>query len=376
MITVPEKLKASVAKILEEADITIGGDKPWDVHIKNDRAYLRVLSSGTLGLGESYMAGDWDCDRLDIAVDKIYKAHLETYIKKNPRFIAQVISAKIRNYGTKNQIPEIAAHYDLGNDLYEAMLDKRMAYTCAYWKGAKNLDEAQENKFDLICRKLELKPGMTVLDIGGGWGSFIKYAAEKYGISGVMVSIAKEQVAWAQEACKGLPVECRVQDYRDVTGTFDRVVSIGLFEHIGPKNYKTYMQVVRRCLKEDGLTLLHTISARRTDPTMDPWIHKYVFPNGILSSLKQIAEVAEDYFVVEDMQNIGANYDLTLMAWYENFEKNWKGDLEKKYGGETFYRMWRMYLLTCAGGFRARENELYQLVMSPHGVPGGYIAAR
>jgi len=373
---VPSKLKNSVAEILRQADVIVDGDRPWDVRVKNDRAYLKLLGGGSLGLGESYMAGDWECDRIDIAVDKIYRANLAQYITRNPRFILQAASAKLKNYGSKKEAFQVGEqHYDLGNDLYKAMLDSRMIYSCAYWKNAKNLEEAQEAKLDLICKKLHLKPGMTMLDIGGGWGGLAKFAAEKYGVTCTIVSVSKEQMKLAAELCKGLPVECKVQDYRDVTGLYDRVVSVGMFEHVSPKYYRTYMEVVKRCLKDDGLSLLHTIASKITDLNVDPWVHKYIFPNSVLPSLKLIAESSEKLFIIEDVHNFGPDYDTTLMAWYENFEKSWKGPLAEKYG-ETFYRMWRLYLLMCAGSFRSSELELYQVVLAPIGRTGTYQAVR
>ena len=189
------------------------------------------------------------------------------------------ICFKLFNYQSKARAFQIGEHhYDLGNDLFEKMLDKRMIYSCGYWKNAKTLDEAQEAKLDLICRKLYLKPGMKVLDIGCGWGGFAFFAAEKYGVEVVGVSVSKEQIAYAEAKRGKLPVTFLLQDYRDITGSFDRVVSVGMFEHVGYKNYTEFMTVVNRCMKDDGLCLLHTIGATITSFHPDPWIQKYIFP--------------------------------------------------------------------------------------------------
>jgi cyclopropane-fatty-acyl-phospholipid synthase len=256
-------------------------------------------------------------------------------------------------------------HYDLGNDLYTAMLDKRLNYTCAYWKNARNLDEAQEAKLELVCRKIGIHPGMRILELGCGWGSFAKYAAEKYNASILGVTVSKEQVALGMELCKGLPVELRMQDYREVTGTFDAVISIGVMEHVGYKNYGEYMRVVDRCLKENGIAFVHTIGGNQSYTTGEPWTDKYIFPNGLLPSMAQLSKAMEEKFVMEDWHNIGPNYDPTLMAWHANFEKAWP-DLKKNYD-DRFYRMWRYYLLSSAGAFRARNQQLWQIVFTRQG---------
>jgi cyclopropane-fatty-acyl-phospholipid synthase len=255
------------------------------------------------------------------------------------------------------------------------MLDKRMNYSCAYWKGARTLNKAQENKLELICKKLYLKPGMKVLDIGCGWGAFAKYAAEKYGVEVVGITVSKEQVALAKELCTDLPVEFRLQDYRDVNEKFDRVVSVGMIEHVGYRNYRDYFKVAERCLNDDGLFLLHTIGEVRSVKNINAFTHKYIFPNGMLPSIAQLAKAAEGLFLIEDLHNFGADYDKTLMAWYENFKNSW-AEIKDQYD-ERFYRMWSYFLLSSAGGFRARNtNQLWQIVLSKKGVSGGYLSFR
>ena len=254
------------------------------------------------------------------------------------------------------------------------MLDKRLTYTCGYWKNAKDLNEAQEAKLDLVCRKIGLKRGQSVLDIGSGWGSFIGYAAEKYGASAVGLTVSKEQKELANELYDNLPVEIRLQDYRDINEKFDHVVSLGMFEHVGYKNYRTYMEVVHGVLKSDGIFLLHTIGGNKSVFSSDPWFHKHIFPNSMLPSIKQIGQSIEGLFVMEDWHNFSADYDKTLMAWHKNFEDNW--DKIKSNYDDRFYRMWRYYLLSFAGSFRARKNQLWQIVLSKKGIAGGYKSIR
>jgi cyclopropane-fatty-acyl-phospholipid synthase len=265
-------------------------------------------------------------------------------------------------------------HYDIGNDLYERMLDRRRIYSCAYWKQAATLDQAQEAKLELVCRKLELKPGMRVLDIGCGWGGAAQYAAERYGVEVHGVTISEEQAKHAQAICQGLPVVIELKDYRQIEGKFDRVYSLGMFEHVGYKNYRTYFDVVKRCLAEDGLFLLHTVGGNASDTTANPWVERYIFPNSMLPSVAQIGAVTENFMVMEDWQNLGPDYSRTLLAWYENFERHWP-ELRQRYDGR-FYRVWRYYLLGFAGAFRARHIQLWQVVLSPRGLLYRYDAPR
>lgn len=367
--------KQTVETILALADIRLNGERPWDMQVHNEKLFDRVLAQGSLGLGEAYMDGWWDVQSLDQFFTRVLNARLETKIPRNIGLIFTAAKARLMNQQSKSKAFEIGeAHYDIGNDLYQAMLDARLTYTCGYWKEATTLNEAQEAKLDVVCQKLQLKPGQRVLDIGCGWGSFLKFAAEKYGIQGVGVTVSKEQVTLARELCTDLPIEIRLQDYREVKEQFDHVVSLGMFEHVGMKNYRTFMEVVNSCLKDDGLFLLHTIGGLRSVTHTDPWISKYIFPNSMLPSMVQIGASIEQLFVMEDWHSFGAYYDNTLMAWFQNFDHAWP-ELRETYG-DRFYRMWKYYLLSCAGSFRSRHNQLWQIVLSKHGVPGGYQRVR
>ena len=370
----PARFETAVRDILSPAGIFIDGDSPWDLHVNNKRFYPRVLREGSIGLGESYMDGWWECEELDAFFARLLPSDPRARIRKNWRLLLHVLGSTVLNPGKEPRAFEVGRrHYDKGNALFSRMLDKRMAYSCGYWKDSSTLDQAQEAKLELICRKLGLKAGDRVLDVGCGWGSFAKYAAEKYGASVVGISISKEQLALGKELCRGLPVELRLQDYRDVNGEFDHIVSVGMFEHVGLRNYRTYMTKLRDCLKTHGRFLLHTIGGNTSDLADDPWIDRYIFPNSFIPSLKQIAKSLEGLFVVEDVQNIGYHYDATLMAWSRNFDNNWP-QLKDSYD-ERFRRMWRYYLLSCAGAFRSRWLQVWQLVLSKEGMPGGYDRA-
>jgi cyclopropane-fatty-acyl-phospholipid synthase len=355
-------------ELLDLAGIAVNGSRPWDIQVHEARFYDRVLQQATLGLGEAYMDGWWDCEAIDQFIDRALRASLDVKVRRNWRLLFQVMRSRLLNLQAPTKAFEVGErHYDLGNDLYRAMLDKRLNYTCGYWRDATTLDEAQEAKLDLVCKKIGLEPGMRVLELGCGWGSFAKYAAERYGAHVLGVTVSKEQVALGMEMCQGLPVELRLQDYREVESTYDAVISIGVMEHVGYKNYGTYMQVTDRCLKEGGIAFVHTIGNNRSVTTGDPWTDKYIFPHGMLPSIAQLGAAMEGRFVMEDWHNIGPHYDRTLMAWHANFEAAWP-ELKGRYD-ERFYRMWRYYLLSSAGGFRARHMQLWQIVMTRTGSP-------
>ncbi len=356
------------------ADVTIGGDKDWDIKVHDDRFYRRVMSDGRLGLGESYMEAWWDVEALDQLFFKLLSTDLIHSVRSKKYLLSAIRSRILNLQNIRRSFLSGKFHYDTGNELFECMLDKRLTYTCGYWKTATSLDQAQEDKLDLVCRKIGLREGQRVLDIGCGWGSFIKFAAERYGAQAVGITVSKQQADYAKESCAGLPVEVRLQDYRQLDEKFDHVVSLGMFEHVGAKNYKSYMDVVLRCLKEEGLFLLHTIGANYSRHNSDPWFHKYIFPNGVLPSMRDISNAYEKKFIMEDYHSFGVDYDKTLMAWFENFDAGWNL-LRKKYD-DQFYRMWKYYLLCSAGSFRARNLQLWQLVFSKNGVAEGYEAVR
>jgi len=356
-------------KIFEEllalSGVKANGTNPWDIQIHDDRVYARVLSDKNLGFGESYMDGWWDCPRIDEFICRILSARLDEKVKGSLKLLIPTIQAVVTNRQGRLRAKDVAEqHYDLGNELFFSFLDPRNQYSCAYFNGTNDLDEAQRRKLDLICRKLELQPSDNVLDIGFGWGGLARYAAEQCGCRVTGVNISDEQVWFARGYCKELPIEVLHCDYRDVRGEFDKIVSVGMFEHVGRKNYRTFMETAHSSLKDDGIFLLHTIGSNESQVTSDPWITKYIFPNGQLPSIAQITKAAEGLFVVEDLHNLGPHYDKTLMAWNARFQEAWPG-LRQRYD-DRFKRTWEYYLLSCAGAFRARVIQLWQLVLTKY----------
>ena len=370
--TSPERV---VPELFAYADVTVNGSRPWDIQVHNDLFYKRLAAGGSVALGESYMDGWWDCGALDQFFDRILKIRLDQKAKKSLKTLWCGAKAAVTCSPSRFRAYDIGRrHYDIGNDLFSLMLDKWMNYSCAYWKDAGDLDAAQESKMDLICRKLDLQPGMRVLDIGCGWGGLAAYAARRYGVDVVGITVSQEQVKLARQRCEGLPVTIQLEDYRNMSGTFDRIVSVGMFEHVGAGRYRTFMRRVRRCLAPDGLFLLHTIAGNRSVRFCDPWISRYIFPNSMLPSSRQISTAAEKLLVLEDWHSFGPDYDPTLLAWYRNFMENWNR-IKHAYDWR-FFRMWTYYLLACAGSFRARRNQLWQIVFSRNGVRPGYKSVR
>ncbi len=371
--SIPEALRTLAA----EAGFAFDGDAPWDVRVRDPRLFRRILAQGSLGLGEAYMDGWWECERIDELFHRLLRRHSQERLGLAMRL--RLVGASLR-HGVLNRQSDARAfevgkrHYDIGNDVFEAMLDPTMTYSCAYWRDAETLDAAQLAKLDLICRKLELRPGERLLDIGCGWGGLAAHAARHYGVEVFGITVSAEQQKLARERTAGLPVNIELMDYRKLDGRWDKVVSVGMFEHVGPKNYAAYLDVVARVLGDDGLFLLHTIGNDRISNAPDPWLDRYIFPNGVLPAAAQIAAAANGRLLVEDWHNFGTDYDLTLMAWWSNFERAWPR-LADKYG-ERFHRMWKYYLMSCAGYFRSRRGQLWQIVLSKRSRPGGYRSVR
>ena len=358
--------QTTVEGLFASADIFLHGERPWDLHVRDERFFRRVLAGGTLGLGESYMDGWWDCDALDEMCCRALRARLDQQVQLNFHTALAVLTSHLLNLQSRGRARVVGKrHYDVGNDLFEQMLDPAMQYSCAWFRNTSDLAQAQREKMDLICRKLGLQKGMHLLDIGCGWGGLAKHAAKHYKCRVVGITISEQQCSYASEACRGLPVEIRLQDYRDLKERFDRIVSVGMLEHVGAKNYRKYMETVARCLHDDGVSLCQTIAGNWSSTCTDPWITRYIFPNSMLPSAAQVARAAEKLFALEDVQNLGADYEKTLLAWERNFSRSW--DRFKGQYGERFCRMWRYYLLTCAGAFRARDLQVFQFLFSKGG---------
>ncbi|EMR12262.1 cyclopropane fatty acyl phospholipid synthase [Methylophaga lonarensis MPL] len=359
---------AVLAELAAQAGVSFNGEAPWDIQVFDERVYRRTLTHGSLGFGESYMDGQWECMELDALFCRLMSADIEKKLTgwARLRLVAEIIRHNVCNLQASHRATQVGEkHYDIGNDIFEAMLDSTMSYSCGFWQHADSLEQAQLNKLDMICRKLELKPGEKLLEIGCGWGGLARFAATHYGVEVHGITISKEQQRLARERCKGLPVTIDLMDYRQLQGQFDKLVSVGMFEHVGPKNYPIYFDTAFGLLKDDGLFLLHTIGIDQTSHNVDPWIDRYIFPNGKLPSAEQLSQALNGRFVLQDWHNFGADYDPTLMAWWQRFDQAWP-QLKHKYD-ERFYRMWKYYLHSCAGFFRSGQGQLWQLVLSKRG---------
>ena len=364
--------RAPVEAFLATAGVSLGGTQPCDIQVHDARFFDAVLAHGSLGFGESYMEGWWDC----AALDQLFH-RLCTIPKQRSRSSLKFwtkLQYLVLNMQSKARAHQVTrAHYDLSNRFFQLWLDPQMQYSCAYWEGAETLEQAQRNKLELICQKLHLRPGERVLEIGCGWGGLARYMAAERQAKVTAVNISQEQIQFAREFCAGLPVEVVDQDYRDIRGSWDKVVSIAMLEAVGARNLRTYMETAHRALREDGVFVLHTIGENITRPHADRWILKHIFPNGYVPSLAQLGSAMEGLFVMEDWHNIGPDYDHTLMAWHQRFEAAWPQiqTLDPKFD-ERFRRMWRYYLLNCAGVFRGRSLQLWQITMTRHRSGTGY----
>lgn len=368
---------AVLRELAAEAGVRFNGDSPWDIQVRDDELYHRILTKGSLGFGEAYMDGLWDSHAMDELFCRLLSADIESKLTGAVRFrlLGHILRHRFINLQSRKRAFQVGEqHYDIGNDVFEAMLDPTMSYSCGYWRDADDLEQAQLAKLDMICRKLELEPGERLLDIGCGWGGLAHHAAEHYGVEVVGVTVSREQRNLAEARCSGLPVGIELRDYRELSGRFDKIVSVGMFEHVGPKNYPAYFDTVRQLLEDDGLFLLHTIGILETTPHNDPWIDRYIFPNGKLPSAAEIAETLNGRFLIEDWHNFGQDYDRTLMAWWERFDAAWPR-LARRYD-TRFYRMWKYYLMCCAGFFRSRHGQLWQLVLSKPGRRQVYRSVR
>jgi len=366
-----------LASLIQEAGVVFNGSAAWDIQVHDENVYRQILTKGSLGLGESYIEGLWDAHSLDELFTRLINFDIDKKVVgwAKLRLLGEILRHKFSNLQSPKRAFQVGEqHYDTGNDIFKAMLDPTMSYSCGYWENAETLEQAQLNKLDMICRKLELKPGETLLEIGCGWGGLAHHAAKNYGVEVTGITVSKEQQHLAQQRCAGLPVKIELMDYRNLQGKFDKIVSVGMFEHVGAKNYPVYFNNADRLLNNNGLFLLHTIGNHCTTKSVDPWIDKYIFPNGKLPSAREISLVVENKFIIEDWHNFGQDYDKTLMAWMNRFDEAWP-ELKTSYN-ERFYRMWKYYLLSCAGFFRCRQGQLWQLVLSKRARSGVYRSIR
>lgn len=346
---------------------TIGtGPAEFKVTLKRPLPRTELLRSTSLALGEAYMRGDIELDRDLFEVLDLFLGQMGRF-KSNKRALRSLIYTS-KSKG--NQKKEVTSHYDIGNDFYRLWLDETMSYSCGYFKRAgDSLFEAQVQKVDHILEKLQLEKGMTLLDIGCGWGFLLKRAAQHYGVKGVGITLSEEQYRQFSEEIRDQHMEDRLEvklmDYRDLEKSglsFDRVVSVGMLEHVGRGNYECFLQNVEAVLNPEGLFLLHYISAQEEHPG-DPWIKKYIFPGGTVPSLREIIDLMPEYrFFTLDVESLRRHYTQTLLCWRENFLK-YRKEIAEKYG-EEFTRMWELYLASCAATFHNGVIDLHQILVS------------
>jgi cyclopropane-fatty-acyl-phospholipid synthase len=362
-----------IVRHFDKAGITLNGPNPWDPQVHDPALYGDLIRRGSLALGEGYVEGRWDCEQLDglftrlLHLDGNHQAVHGLDATAPVRQRVQALGERLLNRQSARRAHQVARrHYDVDPRVYVAMLDRRRIYSCGFWQRAQNLEEAQEHKLRLICEKLELAPGQRLLDLGCGWGGLARYAAEHYGVEVLGVTVSQQQVEACHSLSSDLPVEVHLADYRSPLlrerGRFDRVVSVGMLEHVGRHNDRTLFAAIDGLLHDHGLCLLQTIGSAETCDWFDPWIDTYIFPNGRLPSAMQLCRGWEPWFVLEDWDNFGSDYDRTLMAWWANFERAWP-ELSAHLSPE-FQRLWRYYLLSCAGLFRSRRGRLWQIVLA------------
>jgi cyclopropane-fatty-acyl-phospholipid synthase len=343
------------------------------VIVKNPELYDRIVRDGSLGMGEGYMEGWWDAENGDIAsaIGVIISNHLEKAIRVSPSLLLSAASTKLfANVSRVRSKTNIQQHYDVGNDFYELFLDDNMAYTCAYQKDPNDtIEQMQDQKHERVARKLGLKAGESMVDLGCGFGGMLRYSAKNYGITGMGVTLSEGQYEWGNSKMKeeGLQDKIRIElkDYRDMTGTFDKVVSIGLAEHTWQRGYETFIGKVSELLKDGGIGLVHTIgSTAAPSETTEAWINKYIFPDGRLPRLEELVEeMRRAGLTVAHVENLKLHYAETLRHWKEKFNKN--RDAIQKLGpqyNEQFIRMWDYYLQVCEAGFRYGDLQLYQIL--------------
>ncbi|MGY1683784.1 cyclopropane fatty acyl phospholipid synthase [Geodermatophilus sp. SYSU D01176] len=353
----------AVRRLLRAADIVIGGDRPWDICVLDDRFYGTVLRQGSLGFGESYMRNWWCAEDLEDVIFRLIGVGLDRAVRLLPARISAAVTGAVTNQQTIEKSTAVAErHYNLGNDLFFALLGKYRNYSCAYFDGTDSLDDAQVRKMDLVCRKLELGESDHLLDVGGGWGHLAHYAATHYGCRVTSINISDEQIRYARDLCSDLPVDVQKCDYREVTGSYTKIAVIAMLTHVGPKNYRRFMQIMHGHLADDGSMLVESIGGRFSNTTTEPWIQKYIFPGGVIPSMRQFESAISGYFTATELVEWGQHYVPTLRAWHANLMAAWP-TLSDKYS-ETTRLMMEYYLLASAAAFRAGRLKYWHLALA------------
>ena len=373
-----------VRDLFSQVEIEVNGSNPWDPQVHNPAAYNMMVSRGSVGLGETYMHGYWDCEQLDQFFARVTSVDLRKLIPVNFPTVSLAVGAYLKN----RQLPKAAwevgrMHYDLPDEVWEATLDSAMTGSCAYYRNPTDtLEEAQLNKCRMTLDKVGLKSGHSLLDIGVGWAAFSGLAAQEYGAHPIGITVSEGQKAYIHKRY-GEAIDVRVNPWQEteLREPVDCIVSAEMFEHVGSDNYRSFFEFCRRSIKEDGLMNLHTIVRHTPSKHIDPWMDKYIYPGGCIPTLGQITTAVHGLFHVVDVHDIGGHYPATLRAWMDNFRRNW--DSVKSLGSarlgmdpEVFCRMWLYHYMASAGGFMSSRISVHQIVLSPNGVPGRYQSIR
>ena len=338
--------------MLARAGVSIGGKESCDIQVADQRFYRVVLTQGSLGLGEAYLRGWWTCNDLEelsyrLIQSGLYKASLLLPLP----LVADLVHATFNQQSKEKSLRVAVQHYSLGNDIFLSFLGSYHNYSCGYYLETDDLDEAQRLKLEKGCRLLDLRPGDRVLDVGGGWGEFARYAATHHGCQVTSINIADEQIKFAKEYCKDASVEVRRCDYRDITGRFDKIMVMAMLTHVGYKNYRQFMEIMARCLEPGGMMLIESVGGHKSMKNCEPWINRYIFPGGVLPSLRQIDAAIAGLFSRKVLDEFGSSYVHTLRAWNRNFLQAWPAH-QCRYD-ERVRLMFEYFFQTVAGAFRA-----------------------
>ena len=357
-----------ISELLAGAAVRINGDAPWDIQVYDEKVYRLILTQGSLGLGRAYMEGLWDSDQLDETFHRLLAADIDTKMVgwARVRLLGEVLRQRLFNLQSPQRAFQVAEqHYDIGNDVFESMLDSRMIYSCAYWEHASSLEQAQQHKLDMICRKLQLQPGERLLEIGCGWGGLAGHLADR-GAEVDAISLSDAQLAWARRHHMG--PRFLKQDYRDTAGSYDGIVSVEMVEALGREYWPTFMDCVARNLKPGGRAAIQFISIR--DDLFDAYaasadfIQAYIFPGGLLIRTSEFRRLAEARGLAwQDQVDFGPDYAETLKTWRVNFNNAVvEGCLPPGFDAR-FVELWRFYLLYCEGGFRGGGIDVHQVTL-------------
>ena len=357
--------KAIVTRFFKRAGIECDGSDPGDPQIRDPRFYRRVLFGGSVGLGDSYMEGWWECERIDLFIEKLLRSGVSDGVPRFDDWVLKLVSRIVDRQDRVRSLRVAKEHYDNSPEFYVGVLGEKakyIFYTCAFWKDPnESLEEAQLNKADMLCQKAGLKPGMTILDIGCGWGGFLAYAADTYGTEGIGLSISEPQIEYARQRYSDPRIDFRLQDYRDFKDKADAVVSICMIEHVGPRHHREYFQRAYDALAENGRFALQCILSKAKSSMSDPWLDKRIFPGGNLLMMDQLKSATKGLFDIVHEEFFPDDYVRTLTAWCDNM-RALRDTIVARYGIEHF-RMYEYYFMMCAGGFRSGRITVGQFVL-------------